>query len=373
MQSKTLSRREFLRLGGLSLGAAVLSACGAAATQAPTPRPTTVPAPTKAPLSEPLVLVGDVLDFGFEGDWPGAFGFVKFNLHAASYNGEKCYFIRTDASDKAFADENKLVFVPLLIAGKNIPGVAAKYYYFEGGSSEQLPIMSTAPSEESYSPIWQFHKVIPGDGTVYTSEADLLAAQSSGSVTIEPQDVFVNQPVVKWPGDEMAVDTERETYLGTGQLLEPVDTDNMTVTFKLHQCFPGSRYIVTDTSAAPMAPMMAVSPSAPIQRLLENNAAGTARIWVFANGIPGSGVMGFQPAIFDSLAQTDAIWSPLWNHFTLKWKDGVTPRVLKSKEDVAAALSAGEVEEFNGTPDTHPNGFIVNCPVPILAPNTFTG
>ena len=57
---------------------------------------------------------------------------------------------------------------------------------------------------------------------------------------------------------------------------------------------------------------------------------------------------------------------------TLKWKDGVTPRVLKSKDDVAAALAAGEVGEFNGTPDTHPNGFIVNCPVPVLAPNTFT-
>ena len=373
MQSKILSRRDFLRLSGLSLSAAVLTACGAAATQEPTPRPTTVPAPTQAPLTEPRVLVGDVLDFGFEGDWPGAFGFVKFKLHAASYNGENVYFIRTDASDKAFADENKLVFVPLLIAGKNIPGVAAKYYYFEGGSSEQLPIMSTAPSEESYSPIWQYYKVTPNDDTVYTSEADLLAAQSSGGVTIEPQDIFVNQPVVKWPGGEMAVDTERETYLGTGQLLEPVDAANMTVTFKLHQCFPGSRYIVTDTSAAPMAPMMAVSPAAPIQQLLENNAAGTARIWVFGNGIPGSGVMGFQPAIFDSQAQTDAIWSPLWNHFTLMWKDGVTPRVLKSKEDVAAALSAGELEEFNGTPDTHPNGFIVNCPVPVLAPNTFTG
>ena len=33
---------------------------------------------------------------------------------------------------------------------------------------------------------------------------------------------------------------------------------------------------------------------------------------------------------------------------TLKWKDGVTPRVLKSKDDVAAALAAGKVEEFAG-------------------------
>jgi hypothetical protein len=171
----------------------------------------------------------------------------------------------------------------------------------------------------------------------------------------------------------LPVDQEKKEYLGTGQLLEPVDTVNMTVTFKLHECFPGSRYIVTDTSAAPMAPMMGVAASAPIQRLWSATMApGTAKIWVFANGIPGSGVMGFQPAIFDSRAG-DAVWSPLWNHFTLKWKDGTTPRVLRSKDDVAAALTAGEVEEFNGTPDTHPNGFIVNCPSPVLAPNTFTG
>jgi hypothetical protein len=98
-----------------------------------------------------------------------------------------------------------------------------------------------------------------------------------------------------------------------------------------------------------------------------------AKIWVFANGIPGSGVMGFQPAVFDSQAQTSPVWSPLWNHFTLKWKDGQTPRVLKSQDDVLAALKAGEVEQFNGTPDTHPNGFIVNCPAPVLAPNAFTG
>jgi hypothetical protein len=374
MRANRLTRREFLRVSGYGLGAAVLTACGVQATEEPTAVPTQAES-TKGStaLTEPRVIVGDVLDFGFDGDWPGEFGFVRFNLHAGYYNGERSYYIRTDASDKAYADEHQLVFVPLLIAGKNVPGVASKLYLFEGGAADQLPVMSTDPSQEDYSPIWQLHQVTPNDSTVYESETSLLDAVSQGAVTIEPQDIFVNFPVVKWVSGEMAVDTERETYLGTGQLLEPVDTENMTVTFKLHQCFPGSRYIVTDTSAAPMAPMMSISPASPIQKLLENNAAGTARIWVFANGIPGSGVMGFQPAIFDSQAQTDPIWSPLWNHFTLRWKDDATPRVLTTKEDVAAALAAGEVDEFNGTPDTHPNGFIVNCPVPVLAPNTFTG
>lgn len=368
-----LTRREFLRLGGLGLGAATLAACGAPPTAAPTAAPTALPQPTAPAAEAPRIMVGDVLDFGLKGDWPGRFGFVRFKLHAGFFNGDKAYFIRTDTSDKDYADANKLVWAPLLNAVQSAPGVASKIYLFESGSPDQLPILSTVPSQDNYSPIWQLHKVTPKGNTLYDSEEKLKAAEASGEVTIETQTVFVNYPVVKWPGGELSVDQDKKEYLGTGQCLEPVDTVNMTVTFKLHECFPGSRYIVTDTSAVPMAPMMAVAAAGPVQSLWKSDAApGTAKIWVFANGIPGSGVMGFQPAIFDSRAG-DAIWSPLWNHFTLKWKDGVDARVLKSKEDVTAALAAGEVEEFAGTPDTHPNGFIVNCPVPVLAPNTFTG
>lgn len=47
---------------------------------------------------------------------------------------------------------------------------------------------------------------------------------------------------------EMAVDDEKTAYLGNGMLLEPVDTSAMTVTFKLGQCYPGSRYFVLDHS-----------------------------------------------------------------------------------------------------------------------------
>jgi hypothetical protein len=371
MKRLTLTRRDFLRISGMGLGAAALAACAAPA--APTPAPTAVPQPTATPADVPRVIVGDVVDFALKGDWPGRFGFVKFKLHAGFFNGDKAYFIRTDASDKAYAEANNLVFVPLLGGVPSVPGVASKLYLFEGGSPDQLPVLSTAPSQENYSPLWQLHKVTPKGNTPYDSEEKLKAAESSGDVTIEAQSLFVNYPVVKWPGGELSVDKDKKEYLGTGQLLEPVDTASMTVTFKLHECFPGSRYIVTDTSAVPMAPMMSVAAAGPVQKLWKSDVAvGTAKIWVFANGIPGSGVMGFQPAIFDSRAG-DAVWSPLWNHFALKWKDGKTPRVLKSKEDVAAALAAGEVQEFAGTPDTHPNGFIVNCPVPVLAPNTFTG
>lgn len=64
---------------------------------------------------------------------------------------------------------------------------------------------------------------------------------------------MLNAAVVKWPSGAMPVDGERTVTLGPGQLLEAPDTTKMTVTFKLHECFPGVRYILTDTSMAPMA------------------------------------------------------------------------------------------------------------------------
>src|SRR3989304_6256089 len=150
MQHSYLSRREFLRIGGLGLGAAALAACGAPAPVAPTPAPSTaVPQPTATPAEEARVIVGDVLDFALKGDWPGRFGFVKFKLHAGFFNGDKAYFIRTDASDKAYAEANKLVFVPLLNAVQSVPGGASQLYLFEGGSPDQLPVLSTAPSQEN--------------------------------------------------------------------------------------------------------------------------------------------------------------------------------------------------------------------------------
>jgi hypothetical protein len=129
------------------------------------------------------------------------------------------------------------------------------------------------------------------------------------------------------------------------------------------------RYIVTDTSAAAMAEGMHVAPSPGTAKLVESGAVDN--IYVFANGIPGSGVMGFQPAVFRNTLGS-ASWSPFWDHFTLRWAQGSGARVLPNGFAVQQAIASGEAELFNGTPDTHPAGFVVNCPVPVVASNTFS-
>ena len=316
---------------------------------------------------EEKVLVADVLDYALTSDeWPGAFGFVTFKLHQALHNGEPIYFIRTDASDPTFAEENGLVHVPLLNVVAGSPDLANSLYVFDG---DRLPVIVVAPGDDGYCSLFHIHQVSVADDALTLDSAEAVEqAVADGAATVEAQSIYVNYPVVKWPGGELVVDDEKKEYLGGGQLLEPVNTEEMQVTFKLHGCFPGTRYMITDTSAAPMAPMMSVPASPPTQALIDLN--GTDEIWVFGNGIEGSGVMGFQPGVFDNQAGEPA-WSPFWNHFTLTWTDGSDVRVLHSGDEIRAAVEAGEVELFNGTPDSHPNGFVVNCPAPITAPNDF--
>lgn len=372
MSKKTLSRRQFLSLGALSSGGLILAACSGN-TPAPTATavpPTTAPDPTAAPqaavsANQGEVIVGDVLDHALTSDqWAGSFGFVTFRLHEGLFEGEPIYFIRTDASESAFAEENQLVFVPLLNAGRE---VAAPLYVFD---DDRPPVLSTSPgNEENFTSLYHINNVSVSDSSLtLDSAAAVEEAAANGGVAIEEGNIFVNYPVVKWPGGELSVDTEKDSYLGTGQLIEPANTGDMTVTFKLHECFPGSRYIVTDTSIAAMAPMMSIPASVPNEALM--NSGALDEIWVFGNGIEGSGVMGFQPAIFDNQASQPA-WSPFWNHFTVTWAEGVEPTVIRSSVEIRELIDSGDLELFNGVPDSHPTGFVVNCPVPVLAENTF--
>ncbi len=76
--------------------------------------------------------------------------------------------------------------------------------------------------------------------------------------------------------------------------------------------------------------------------------------------------------MFDSQAGAEE-WSPYWDHMTYAWKENKTARVLATEEEVHKTRDEGELDEFPGTPETNGEIFTVNCPVPVIAPNTFTG
>jgi hypothetical protein len=113
------SRRRALRAGAaLGLGAA-LSARGIRGTGAEFSQAS--PTPDAA-----QVIVGDVVEYSLEPrGWPGHFGSVTLAMHPGFFNGGDTWFIRTDASDQAFATENGLVYVPLLKNALGIEGATA--------------------------------------------------------------------------------------------------------------------------------------------------------------------------------------------------------------------------------------------------------
>lgn len=315
-------------------------------------------------------LVGDVMEFELHSDeWTGDFGYVTLRLHKGVVDGKDVYYIRTDASDKAFAEAEKLVWVPKL-APLSGPGLSGAAYLVEGGAPNQATVLSSEPNRPDFTPAWTIHKVRwTGTPRLLTSVADIEAAKGKGELAVERAPIVLNAAVVKWSTGELPVDTKRDSYFGTGMLLEAPDTTAMKVTFKLNQCYPNTRYIVTDHSIEPAAKMTATA-FAPRLQDGPTKARATGRTNVFLNGIKGPGPMGFQPSVFD-FDPGDSAWSPYWDHYAYRWKEGRTPRVITNQTALFAARDAGELEEFPGVPDTKGMLFTVNCPGPIVAPVTF--
>ncbi len=354
------------------LGMVAPSVLAACATDAETDvRGSSAGTPSPAGDTEGTAIVGDVVDFALtSNEWKGAFGFVVLRLHPAVVDGKEAFFIRTDTSDQELAGSEGLVFAPK-IGPLARPGLSGEAYFFEGGDGEQPVVLSSEPGRSDYTPAWRMNRVEwKNQPRPLSSVKDVKAAEVKGDVTVSPSKAIINAALVKWSSGELPVDGDLTEYLGGGQLIEPPNTQDLTVRFKLHECFPGVRYIVADTSLEPMAEGMQVAHSPALQK--SSGAKATGRTNVFMNGLKGPGPMGFQPSVFDSQAG-DAEWSPYWDHMTYAWKKGKDPRVLTTEDEVHAARDVRDLDEFPGTPDTKGAIFTVNCPVPVIAPNTFTG
>lgn len=364
-QHRLVSRRTAMKLG--AAGAASL-AIGTAHLRLALPAHAQEASPAAG---EAQVIVGDVIDFelGANGRWEGHFGSVTLALHPGFYDGGDAWFIRTDASDADFAEANGLVYVPLLKNALDAEGSYGSIYLFDGGVDEQRPVVSTVPGQTTFTPAFQVHNVsFTGDTALMAAEDAILQGAEAGTVDVEATGIIVNYPLVLWPDGGLAVDPDLVNPLGPGVLVEEPDLENGQVTFKLHQCYPGSRYIATDTSLEPMAQPMGVTVSEATQALIEVNA--TAPIYVFMPGLPGPAAMGGQPSVFNCTAG-EGIWSPFWEHKTIAWNDGVEPMVLTSEAEVLEHEAAGDLTVFMGVPETDPVSFVVNCPAPVLAVNDY--
>lgn len=139
----------------------------------------------------------------------------------AYYEGEKAWFIHTDVSDEAMAGRlTEMVaygtlHVPRL--GEIDPETVGAIYVFRNGVEPQdarpwgggpfgyqIDVLSSVPGDEDYSSLRRPHMVTWSETATpreLRSVEEVQQAESDGELTVEPTDVIVNAPVVKWPTD----------------------------------------------------------------------------------------------------------------------------------------------------------------------------
>ncbi|MBM3123821.1 MAG: hypothetical protein FJZ87_01970 [Chloroflexi bacterium] len=79
-----------------------------------------------------------------------------------------------------------------------------------------------------------------------------------------------------------------------------------------------------------------------------------AEVYVFTNGVEGSGPFGFQPDVFDNPPGTEG-YSPLRRLNVVTWAEGASARELRSASEVLDARDAGEL-------DIEQPGVVINMP-----------
>ena len=294
--------------------------------------------------------------------------------------GHEVFYITTEASEKAVADHltnltgSRVVYAPAL---NNTPADSlANIYEFKNGIKGTGPegfqpnVADSQPGDLGYSPVWRINLVEWKQGITpreLKSEIDIIASQDKGDLSIKPANVIVNCPFVKWNGGSLKEREDKtltdETAYGGGQVLN-IDTKNNQVTFVAHRGFApdGSTiyYIATDASVKEVADGLGVVFANKTSSALKSG--GSSDLFVFTNGIKGTGPMGFQASIASTNAGDEA-YSPLWRIQATTWKDPSHAELLTTAKEISTAGSNGKLTVGIA-------GAIVNCPFVEVAAST---
>ena len=317
-------------------------------------------------------------------DWTPTLRLSRANVPAVIpmsigyYDGGEVYYITTDSSDPTHATiigEARGWSVELAPALADAPDEAlATAYMFTNGiegpgvHGHQGEVFTATPEQaDEYSALTAHVHVTWNEGaepSTLTSEADILAAEEDGDVVLTELPVVLNMPHIVWPGGQMDVKEDAEladdTPYGGGQVVD-IDTDAMTVTFVAHRGWgPDGRtsyYIVTDATPEGPAGMMGVVNAPTSASMIASPAA--VDLYQFANGIAGTGPLGFQPGIATA-ALGDETYSPMWRIYLVTWNDPYKASVLETKADIDAMVDDGLVTVELARPMD--SDHIVNCP-----------
>jgi hypothetical protein len=297
---------------------------------------------------------------------------VTIPLTKGYVKGSEVFYISTEASDKDLADSLttltgfRVAYTPSL--QKTPSDALAQIYAFKNGIKGPGPlgfqpnVADSQPGDANYSPIWAVNVVEWKEGVMsreLKSQNEVLTAQKNNELTVTPSGLIVNCPFVQWNGGSLKIRDDKtltdSTPYGGGQVLD-IDTENLQVTFVAHRGFgpDGSTiyYIATDASKQDVADMLGVLFVEKTGATLLSGASSD--LYVFTNGIEGTGPMGFQVSI-GSTNVGDEFYSPLWRIQAATWKDTSHVDFLSTPKEITSAAS-------NGYISTEVAGVIVNCP-----------
>ena len=294
---------------------------------------------------------------------------VTLPLTRGYVNGFEVFYISTEASDKGLADHltnfthSRVSYTPAL---RNAPPQSlGNIYVFANGikgpgpSGFQANVVDSQPGDPGYSPLWRINNVAWKQGVSpreIKSEADILSAQRNGELTVTPSNKVVNCPFVQWHGGSLKERADKTltdmSAYGGGQVLN-IDTKKMLITFVGHRGFApnGSTiyYIATDASVKKVADALGVTFVNKTGAALLSG--GSSDLYVFTNGIKGTGPMGYQVSIAAANVG-DPAYSPLWRIQATTWKD---PSHAEFLTQITSAAQAGKIS-------TNIAGVVINCP-----------
>ena len=173
------------------------------------------------------------------------------------------------------------------------------------------------------------------------------AAFEAGEVPVEEEPE--PEPEVAQPVPVPAPEPEPEPEVAPGSVLR-LSRANVPAIIPLHQGFYNGDsvyFIVTDSSDQKHADIVTEQQGWKVELapLLANAPeAALSPVYIFKNGVEGSGVHGFQGEVFSSTpAQED--YSALTSHVHVMWNEDATPEVLDS-EDAILAAQANDMVTF---------------------------
>ena len=321
-------------------------------------------------------------------------------MHEGMYNGKSLLYVITDVNDADYASAISKVqgwdinTAPGLDSSAIPEDALKEVYVFRNGVKGdglygyQLEVFSSTPVDSAYSALTRVVEVSwrPGQNwIILDSVEDITRAEEAGRIVFATSDndddddnvIIANIHQIVWPSSSSTTSTDDNDHkvnirddaefddameYGGGQITE-IDTDNMTVTFVAHRGWgPDGQttyHIVTGATPERPAGVLGVEFVPVYASLVDSSAAKD--LYIFENGVTGTGSMGFQPAIFGSIPGDDA-YTPLWRVHTVEWNNpDADAGVLENISDIEAfreadVLTAGIARPTNSY-------YILNAPI----------